>query len=648
VASRAGGVLEREAALTASELVAAEQAGLLTLTAGQALFRHPLVAASVYASAAPDLRRRAHLAVAEVLREQDLDRYAWHRAEAAPGVDEEAADELESAGWRARQRGAHGVATTAFERAGQLTADSTRRASRLKTAAETAWLAGQTGRALELLDRAEQLTADPAERARVGGLRGLVAMQSGSLRLARSSLQSAATALTARDPDAAVETWGDLVAACFYLADPATAAVAAERIEAVLSRVSSDRVRVRGTLSVGIARVLAGTEGVEQIRAAVSALAASPATADDPLRPAWEVLGPLFLRESSSGRELVARAVGEVRSRCALGRLPYLLFLTARDEATTSRWPEALSHYEEGIALAREAGMTADLAMCLAGLSWLHARMGHGLQCRSAAHEALALGDRCDVRLASAWARFARGELALSEGQMDEAVSEFLLLAELLGDTGFLDVDLDPGPELTEALLRRGDVASAVDVAERYHLRAREKGQPWALARAERALALVATSGEEQAVHFDLAAAAHARSPDAFEQARTALARGSCLRRSRRRVESRPALRSALAAFDRLGAHPWATQAATELSATGEKVVRAGDLPLDRLTTQERQIAELLAAGRTSRETAAALFLSPKTIDYHLRHVYTKLDIHSRAELADLVAHSGGLVPADR
>jgi len=159
---------------------------------------------------------------------------------------------------------------------------------------------------------------------------------------------------------------------------------------------------------------------------------------------------------------------------------------------------------------------------------------------------------------------------------------------------------------------------------------AEAKAQPWSLARAFRSRGLVAGHAEQ----FERALLLHAHTPDEFETARTRLAYGQRLRRARNRVLARDQLRAAVETFERLDAQPWAEQARTELAATGETVRRRDPSTVDELTPQELQIALLLAGGKTTREAAASLFLSPKTIEYHLRHVYQKLDIHSREELA--------------
>ena len=184
-----------------------------------------------------------------------------------------------------------------------------------------------------------------------------------------------------------------------------------------------------------------------------------------------------------------------------------------------------------------------------------------------------------------------------------------------------------------EALLRLGREDRARPVAEALLAAAQAKGQPWSLARAVRGVALVAAN-DQLAAAFGAALAEHARTPNAIETARTRLAYGEQLRRARNRVLARPELRAALDVFERLDARPWAERARAELAATGETVRRRDPSTLDKLTPQELQIALLLAGGKTTREAAAALFLSPKTIEYHLRHVYIKLGIHSREELA--------------
>jgi len=232
------------------------------------------------------------------------------------------------------------------------------------------------------------------------------------------------------------------------------------------------------------------------------------------------------------------------------------------------------------------------------------------------------------------WAVLALGDLELGLGQPDGARARYRECEELLAARGIEDVDLSPVPELVESLLRLGRDDEAAAAGKSHEEHARAKGQPWALARAARVGALLAADDEFED-RFDQAIELHGQTPDAFETARTRLAYGARLRRSRQRVRAREQLRVAIEIFDTLGAEPWSNLARAELEATGETARKRDPSTLGQLTPQELQIAMLLADGRTTRETAASMFLSPKTIEYHLRNVYRKLGIHSRRELAE-------------
>ena len=409
------------------------------------------------------------------------------------------------------------------------------------------------------------------------------------------------------------------------------------RAERLLDRPLSDTARAVGTMAAGMARVMAGRPGAALIRSGVELLAAVDDAAGAPMRPDWLMLGPLFLRESGTGRSLVRAALDEGRARSAVGTLPGLLFTIARDGATTEHWTGAAADYGEAIGLARELGQTTMLAVLLGGLSWLEARQGHAEACRAHAEEALALCARYQISLAEVWAEYALGELALVSGDVPAAVERLGGLLDRLAELDIHDPDVSPAPELVEAYLRSGRTEDAVALADRYGAQAAAKALPWAQARAARLRGLLCGWAELDD-RFGEALALHERTPDVFEAARTRLLYGARLRRARRRADAREPLRAALECFDRLGARPWADLAAAELEATGETVARRGGDERDALTTRELQIALLLAEGRTTRETAAALFLSPKTVEYHLRHVYTKLGIASRAELAARLA----------
>jgi DNA-binding CsgD family transcriptional regulator len=625
--------------LPVSALAAAEQAGLVTITAGRVEFRHPLIRSAVYANATPELRRSTHAAIAAALGQSDP-RGAWHRCEAAIGPDEAIAAELAQVGLGSRARSGYAVAATAYERAARLTPDADPRALRLVAAGESAWLAGRADWATTLLAEALTLTPPPEIRARIQELRGSIAARRGSLADARDILIRTAQELPETLTDQAIVMLADAIHACLYLGDAASALRAAEHVNRLMTRVVAPRARILGTMAVGMTLVLAGRGGVTQIRTAMRQLASSGALTDDPLRAAWLCFGPMFLRESGDGRQLLQQVVDDLRERAAAGELPYVLLFIARDDATTDRWASAETEYDEGIRLARETSATTELAVSLAGLAWLHARQGREAWCRAGAEESIRISQANDIHIGRLWALSALGDLELGLGHPEAALPHWEELISLLSEMGVLDADLSPAPELTETLLRLGRGDEAAAVARRYLEAATAKGQPWAIARAERAMGLAGPDADIDQ-HFETALQLHGKTLDAYEGARTRLAYGSRLRRLRRRAEARAPLRQALATFDRLGAKPWADAAAIELKATGETVHRRGAGAMLELTPQEQQIAVMLAAGRTTRQAAAAMFLSPKTVEYHLRHVYTKLGIASRSELADVLARPG-------
>jgi DNA-binding CsgD family transcriptional regulator len=639
VAAVAGGDLRVVAAacerlgVDVGALAEAEEAGLVRIEGDGVRFRHPLVRAAVYGEARPEHRRAVHQVVAEAVGPGDQDRYAWHLAEATLGPDERVAGLVADVAGRAHRRSAHDVASAAFERAAQLSPDADRYGLFCVAAAESAWLGGSGARALALLAAAGE-PASPGVRLRALELRGAIALRTGSLSESRDILRAAAAA--APDADYRVVLLADAIGVCFYLADAVTGLELAREIETELDRATSVRSRGLGQIAAGVARVLANDGGADQIRAAVELLTESGQLRDDQRRLPWLILGPMFLRDSGTGAEL-RRVVQDARSDAAVGALPSLLFHVARDDATTNQWVRAEATYDEAVRLARETGQDTELAMCLAGLAWLRARLGREEQCRALVAESLPLCRDRDIHVARIWSLFALAELELGLGEAGRALTHLEAIDALRDMLRLSDPDLSPAPELADALLRLGRPEDAARAARRFRDAAVAKGQPWALARAQRTMGLLGDDAELD-TYFPAALELHAHTLDVFETARTRLAYGARLRRARRRSDARPPLRAALAMFDELGAVRWADLAAGELEATGEPTRRRELSAVQTLTPQELQVSLLLGEGRTTREVAAALFLSPKTVEYHLRKVYTKLGIRSRAELAEQLA----------
>ncbi|TMC93827.1 MAG: hypothetical protein E6J12_00490, partial [Chloroflexi bacterium] len=365
-----------------------------------------------------------------------------------------------------------------------------------------------------------------------------------------------------------------------------------------------------------------------------------PEDSSDPLLLLCAGVTGLFLREAEAGRELLERALVQAREHAPTGALPSVLFTLARDAFATDRWALARALYEDAMRVARETSQLTWLAGDVAGVAWLDALEGRADDCRTHAAEALELAESLGMGLYKAWSMIAIGMLELGLGHPDEALRQLAACEAFLQEISISDPDLSPAPDIVDALARLGRVPEAREVARRYSAAAAAKGQPFALARAARAEALLAPDADFVA-RFETALHHHESTPDTFERARTQLYFGERLRRVRKRVEARKQLRAALKAFDQLGAAPWADRAMSELQASGETARVRDDRFRQQLTPQELQVALTLAEGATTREAAARLYLSPKTVEYHLRHVYDKLEVRSREELqAALMSHA--------
>ena len=640
--------IERAAAqlgIDLAGLAAAESTGLIALHPGAIEFRHPLARSAIYAAAPAGQRRDAHRALAAALPDRDVERRAWHLAAAAAGTDEAAAAALEQAGSSSLDRSAYAAAAAAYERAARLAGGSSTRARLLSRAAGARWLAGFTDHARALLAESRAETGDRALLAEIDELSGHIAAHCGPVMRGHAILTAAAGHA---EPERAVGMLAEAAIACFYAGNPAEMAATAARAAAVLPGHPSPRARFLAGMTEGMAGIFGADAagGARAVHDAVTLAENSAELREDVSLIPWLALGPLFLRRTGAGRVLLDQALRIARARAAAGALPFVLNLIARDHAAADRWAAAAATYQEAIDLARESGQHAELTFGLAGLAFLQARRGRAAACRAAAAEALGLARELEMGLSEIWATAALGELELGLGDAAAAAGHFGQQQRLLAGHGITDPDLDPGAELAEAWIRLGRPAEAAAATAGFPAAAAAKGQPWSRARALRAAGLLAPD-DGFAAPFEQALVLHAQTPDVFETARTQLAYGERLRRTRNRARAREQLRPAAATFERLGARPWADRARAELAATGETLRRRAPGAVEELTPQELQIALLLTAGRTTREAAAALFLSPKTVEYHLRHVYGKLGLHSRAELARALAAQRPAAGAD-
>jgi DNA-binding CsgD family transcriptional regulator len=616
----------------------AEAAELVHLAAGRIAFRHPLIRSVVLARAAPADRRAAH----RVYAEQGIgsERRAWHLAAGTLEADEEVAAALAAAATAAGERGGFAAAAAAFEQAAGLSPEPARRAERLRRAADAAWLAGDGPRAFALLDDAARHPVTAAEQSAAGHLRGRVLARRGPIPLAVSVLQEAADTIAAADPARAAEIQAEAAYTALHGRRAAEVTVRTAERAVELAPPDEPRARCLAAIALGAAYVLNGrAEAADWLAEAADLIEATPALRDDVRLAALLGVPPTFLRTDEAGYAPLRKAVALARERGAAGVLPYALFYVGMGAFGSGRWAEAAAHFEEGVRLGAETGLPVDAVTCLAGLARVYARRGDPAAADLAA-DALAQAGELAMPWFEAAALHAQGDLAWGRGAPGEAVAAFEEKLRVMEADGIRDADLSPLPELVELLvqLERRDEAAAL--AARYAGEAGVKGGAWGLARARRADALVDDAEADR--HYAEALELHAGDPDAFERARTELCLGERRRRSGRRTDAREPLRAALATFDALGAAPWAERASAELRATGETVRRRDAASLDELTPQELRIALLLAEGQTTRQAAAALYLSPKTVEYHLRHVYLKLGINSRDALAQALRAGGG------
>jgi len=619
---------------TAAEIDEAEGvAGLISVVGERAEFAHPLARAAVYHAASPAQRRAAHRALAATMTDADgADRRAWHLAAASTGWDEEAAIALAETARRARESSAYDAAAEALAESARLTEDAELRATRLLAAAENAWLGGRAERAVELLGIERKLTRAATTKIDIESLDGHIAMRRGAVLEGHRRMVEAARAVAPVDSVKAVRILSD-AALSGYGGHPADMLPAAQEALDLLRPDDPPDVAACAHVAYGALAILAGrgSDGPEKLHASLAFFARISSLAADPLLLTSAGITGLFLREAEAGRDLLERALTEAREHAPTAALPSLLFMLARDAAATDRWSLARALYDESTRVARETTQFTWLAGGVAGLAWLDALEGRDDECRTHAAEARQLAEDYGMNLFKSWAMIALGQLDLAFGVPQGALAHFSECALFLDSVSIDDPDISPAPDIVDALVRLGRGEEARRVSDDYERRARAKGQPFALARAARSMALIAE--HDYTRHYEEALRHHRATTDVFEQARTHLYYGERLRRSRRRVDARKHLREALKAFDRLGASPWAERALAELQASGETARVRDDRYRQQLTPQELQVALTLAEGLTTREAAARLYLSPKTVEYHLRHVYDKLEVRTREEL---------------
>jgi DNA-binding CsgD family transcriptional regulator len=624
----------RQLGIDQRALDVAEQAGLVTGHGNRLEFRHPLVRSAVYEAATSTDRRAAHGALAAALADhhEQADRRAWHLAASVLEPDESIVRALEDAARRAEARAGHMAASRALERAADLSADPVERGRRLVAAARAASFAGSDARAVGLAEQALPLVDEPVSGAEIARVRAFAQRTRGRPADGIPMLLEAAREVSIADPRKALEL---LFSAFSSGSDSANEAalIEAPALAATVTPPPDDEeaVLLAGLLA-GLGAMVAGDTA--RGSALLDETLASEAAWKDARNALWASACALWLGDDVRTAALADRAAELARQRGALGILGEALSVQAAVRGYVQRYDEAVVAAEEAIRCARELGSSNLVLFPLSIIALVAAIRGEDATAAEHAEEILRVATERGIALRAATATRVLAFMDLGRGRWSAALERYLALADEA--RGFRDAFtvLLTTPDLVEAAVRadRREVASAA--LPRFDAWAEHSGAAWARSRAASCRGLLA-DGAAAAEHFDEALRVHgAERP--FDRARVHLLYGEHLRRERHRTEARIHLRAALEAFEAFRAEPWAERARTELRASGETARRRDPSTVSQLTPQEIQIARLVSEGLSNKEVAAQLFLSPRTIDSHLRNIFGKLGISSRTALARL------------
>jgi DNA-binding CsgD family transcriptional regulator len=615
-------------------LDAAEREGLVHVRGAELEFRHPLVRSAVYQAAPLSRRQTAHRALADALEsDADADRRAWHLAAASVEPDPLVVAELEQAAHRARERSAFAAASLAFERAAGLTADEQEQVRQLTAAAENAWLAGRFERAAVLLERAGPMVTEPLERAEVDRWRGLVDMIAGRPADAWQVLLEAATDVAPSNGERALDLLNVASVAAAYAGDR-KANVGVADVARGLTVDRTPFARMLCALLTGVGEHADGdfAGSAPKLRVALELaeeLDDHTTTSAPPLALLFAGRAALYLGDDRSAYRIHHEAAARARASGVLGVLTQVLPILTTTEIWAGRWPSASANATEGLRLGRETSQHHLITQELVLLALLASLRGDEDECRTLAAETRELASARGLGVVAEITQWALVLLELGLGRADEALRRAGEISETLAVYW-------SALDRIEAAIRGGEPETARDWLNAFESWADTTGAAWARAVALHCRALLANDESDAERLFAAALEAHAEAERPFERARSELAFGEFLRRTRRRVEAREHLRAALDRFETLGASLWAARAQGELRASGQTARKRDPSTRGDLTPQELQIARFVSEGLSNREVAAQLFLSPRTIDFHLRNIFRKLGISSRTQLANV------------
>jgi DNA-binding CsgD family transcriptional regulator len=616
--------------------VPAAEAGLVEFGV-QVRFQHPLVRSAAYQSASARERREAHNALAEATNPAaDPDRRAWHRAAAVTGPDEEVAAELERSADRARARGGLAAAAAFLKRAGTLTADPARRAGRMLAAAEASARAGAFAAALDLLAAAESGLLDELQSARLDLIRGQVAFTSGRGSDAAPLLLEAAKRLRPINLELAREVYLDAWSAANFAEHLAGAIGDLEEVSLAAQALSPPAHPARPADLLLDGLVLLITDGpaaaAPTLRQASSAFASADTPAEVALRWGWLATTANETLWDYDGWRVTARQAQLARDVGALEQLPFLLNVMSMNAVLSgdSATAAALIAEVDTVFEATGSPIPPYAAVMLASFQGREAEASRLIQ---STIEETAAGQQGS---GATWAYWSAAVLCNGLGRYEEA----LAAARQASEHGHVYVSVWVLPELIEAAVRTGNTHLAEEALDRLAEFTQAGGTDDGLGIEARSRALLSPAESAEAHYREaISRLTHARRRP--ELARAHLLFGEWLRRERRRGEAREQLRTACEMLDAMGMEAFAERARRELQAAGEidarrPAARARGGPpggWEMLTAQEAQAARLALAGLSNPEIGARLFISARTVQYHLSKVFTKLGISSRTEL---------------
>ena len=613
----------------------AQTAGLIE-AGPRVRFRHPLVRSAAYRSASVRDRRDVHAALADVTDPVlDPDRRAWHRAHAAAGRDEAVAAELEQSASRAQARGGLAAAAAFLDRAAALTPERPRRSARALAAAQAKHQAGAADAALGLLAMAEAGPLDELQRARADLLRGQIAFSSGRGGAAPALLLAAAKRLEPLDATLARDTYLEAFSATMFVGQLAGDVGVREVARAARGVPPSPQPRNGDRLLDG--RAVLFTDGypaaVPISRRALQAFCCEDVSATDGLRWLWlATLTAADLWDDQSWHVLATRHVQIARQAGALSDLPLALASRVFVHLFAGELAAAASLVEEMKAVREATGSNFAPygALALAALSGQGDKVEELIGARMS--EVVPRGDGLWVTVS----RWASAVLGNGLGRYEQALAAARQVCEDPPQQfGFWEWSL---AELVEAGVRCGQTGRASEALQQLAETARASGTDWALGMEARSRAQLSEGDTAENLYAE-AIERLGRTRVRLDLARARLLYGEWLRREGRRVDAREQLRAAHQMLTAMGVEGFAERARRELAVTGETVPKQHYAePREELTVQETQIARLAGDGRTNPEIGAELFISPRTVEWHLHKVYPKLGISSRRQLHEALS----------